>query len=437
MEPPRIAVLGAAGLIGFALARDMMRRGFPVQALARRFTRAQAWALAGDAVPTPLVSLPPDDLARLLADIDIVVNCIGVLQDGPLMDTDAVHRDFAERLSAICAAEPQKLLIQLSVPGAAENDRTAFSISKRKAEGVVALSGAPFIILRPGFVIAPAAFGGSALMRALAAMPLRFAPREASAPFATIGIGDICETVARTAARWETGERAWRESWDLMEERPGRVGDILETFRAHSGGPKPLFAAPSFLMTVGAWAGDAVAWLGWTPPVRSTAIREMRRGVTGDPSRWIAATGIVPLSAPAVLAAHPATVQEKWFARLYLLKALSLAILVIFWCVSSLIALTAAFSAARDILLHHGFSFPAAHRITLVTSMMDFAIGVLIAFHRTSRFGLIAGIVVSLGYMAGSALIAPELWIEPLGALVKTGPAIVLMLVCLALSDNR
>jgi hypothetical protein len=39
--------------------------------------------------------------------------------------------------------------------------------------------------------------------------------------------------------------------------------------------------------------------------------------------------------------------------------------------------------------------------------------------------------------MVGAALIAPDLWIEPLGALVKTGPAIVLMLVALAILDDR
>jgi hypothetical protein len=50
---------------------------------------------------------------------------------------------------------------------------------------------------------------------------------------------------------------------------------------------------------------------------------------------------------------------------------------------------------------------------------------------------LLAGIVVSLGYMAGAALLAPVLWIEPLGALVKTGPAIVLMIVALLMLDNR
>ena len=48
-----------------------------------------------------------------------------------------------------------------------------------------------------------------------------------------------------------------------------------------------------------------------------------------------------------------------------------------------------------------------------------------------------AGVVVSLGYMVGIAILTPDLWIEPLGALVKTGPAIVLMLVALMTLDNR
>ena len=68
---------------------------------------------------------------------------------------------------------------------------------------------------------------------------------------------------------------------------------------------------------------------------------------------------------------------------------------------------------------------------------MDMSIGVLIAFRRTAAFGLIAGIMASLGYMIGTALLTPDLWIEPLGALVKTGRAIVLMLVALLILDNR
>ena len=67
--------------------------------------------------------------------------------------------------------------------------------------------------------------------------------------------------------------------------------------------------------------------------------------------------------------------------------------------------------------------------------MMD--LGALIAFRRTRAVGLIAVILVSLGYMAGRALWTPDLWIEPLGALVKTGPAIVQMLGALLMLDNR
>jgi DoxX-like family len=72
-----------------------------------------------------------------------------------------------------------------------------------------------------------------------------------------------------------------------------------------------------------------------------------------------------------------------------------------------------------------------------ITSLMDISIGVLIAFRRTCATGLVAGILLSLGYMAGTALLTPDLWVEPLGALVKTGPAIVLMLVALPTLDNR
>jgi hypothetical protein len=49
----------------------------------------------------------------------------------------------------------------------------------------------------------------------------------------------------------------------------------------------------------------------------------------------------------------------------------------------------------------------------------------------------VAGIGVSFFYMAGAAVITPEMWIEPLGALVKTVPAIVLMLVALAIMKDR
>jgi uncharacterized protein YbjT (DUF2867 family) len=431
---PKIAVLGANGLIGNSLALDLKRRGYDIAGYARKFTSAQRFALGASAVEVALLSLSQAGLAELLAGADIVINTLGILQGA---ENRAVHQDFAGQLAAVCAVEPQKLLMHISIPGEAQDDHTAYSLSKREGERAIANSGAPYVILRPGFVIATPAYGGSALLRALAALPLSLSSRDAGAPFAATAILDLCETASLVAARWRGGEKAWCKTWDVMEAMPGTVGDIVTAFRAHNGGPPALLAMPGWMMAPGVIAGDMAAWLGWKPPIRSTAIREMRRGVRGNPQIWMNETGLVPLSANQAVAATPATVQEKWFARLYLLKALAFVILVIFWCVSGTIALTVAFAAARQTLLDHGFSFGVAHGVTIASSLLDISVGLLIAFRRTSSIGLIAGILVSLGYMVGAAVLTPDLWAEPLGALVKTGPAIILMLFCLAILDDR
>jgi uncharacterized membrane protein len=163
----------------------------------------------------------------------------------------------------------------------------------------------------------------------------------------------------------------------------------------------------------------------------------LRRGVTGDPAAWMKATGIVPKSIAEAIGHHAATIQDKWFARLFLIKALVVASLVAFWVISGFIALFISYRAAADILRAHGFPPALVDPVTLGTSLMDMSIGVLIAFRRTCAIGLVAGITASLGYMVGAAVLTPDLWIEPLGALVKTGPAIVLMAVALLTLDSR
>jgi len=72
-----------------------------------------------------------------------------------------------------------------------------------------------------------------------------------------------------------------------------------------------------------------------------------------------------------------------------------------------------------------------------MTSLADIVIGVAIARRASCRAGLIAGIALSLAYMAGAAVIAPALWLDPLGAMVKTGPAILVMVLTLAMLDDR
>ncbi|MCA6111746.1 SDR family oxidoreductase [Bradyrhizobium cenepequi] len=438
MSDCKILVLGASGLIGRVVTDDLRARGFPTIGIARRFTHSQK-ANALD-LELPIMALDVAALARLLRDreVDIVVNCLGVLQDGPGSDTGAVHRDFVARLLAGIRDSGRAMrLVHISIPGVAEDDHTSFSVTKREAERLIAASGIPHAILRPGFVVAPAAYGGSAMLRALAALPVDV-PEEAATLFQPIAVEDIATTIAWLAERAIADPAANAVSWDLMQPQPITLGGVIKQFRFSFGTADTLrLRPPAFMIDLGAKLGDLVSQLGWVPPLRSTAIAELRRGVTGDPRGWMAATGIVPKMLAEAVGGRSSTIQDKWFARLFLIKALVIASLALFWVASGFIALFVSYDAAAGILSARNFPPALVGPFTVLTSLMDMSIGVLIAFRRTAAFGLIAGILASLGYMIGTAILMPDLWIEPLGALVKTGPAIVLMLVALLTLDNR
>jgi uncharacterized protein YbjT (DUF2867 family) len=431
----KILVLGASGLIGRFVTDHLRLRGFSVIGAARRLAASQKTHALD--LELPVMEMTSSALARLLREreIDVVVNCLGVLQDGPGSDTRAVHRDFVERLLLAIKDSGRAIrLIHVSIPGTANEDRTAFSTTKREAERLIAASGVACAILRPGFVVAPAAYGGGAMLRALASLPFDLPAEVRATPFQPVAVEDIAETVAWLATHGD----AKAVSWDLMQPQRISLGGVIDQFRFAFGTADWLrIPLPSFLLDLGAKLGDLANRLGWMPPMRSTAIAELRRGVAGDPAPWMAATGIVPKTIADVVGQRAATIQDKWFARLFLIKPLMIASLALFWILSGFIALVIAFPATRTILVTHGFPAWLVPPFAAVTSLMDMSVGVLIAFRRTCAFGLAAGIVLSLGYMAGTAILTPDLWIEPLGALVKTGPAIVLMLVALLTLDNR
>nr|WP_304363631.1 SDR family oxidoreductase [Jiella sp. LLJ827] len=432
-------ILGASGLIGESVAVWLKERGHRVVPVARRFTAAQRARFGEAATEAPVVDLSEDALCRLLGDsgADIVVNAIGVLQDGPGGGNKDVHARFVDRLlAAIRQLDRPALLVQISMPGSPEDDRTAFSRTKRQAERAITGSALPHVILRPGFVLAPAAFGGSALLRAAAMLPIRFPEELEDRPFRVADVFDIARTIDVLAKDWQAGRRERAESWDIMESGETCVGEMIDHLAARHGGPSGRLRLPAFLLSLGSRAGDFAGLLGWRPPIRSTALAEMRRGVTGDPRPWAAATGIDPASSRDLVRGLSVSVQERWFARLFLLKGLIFPVLAVFWIVSGLIALNA-FDAARQILIDSGFAKPLATFVTLASSLMDIAVGVLVAFRRSAFWGLWAGIAVSLFYMGMAAILTPAMWLEPLGALVKTGPAIVLMLVALAILDER
>ena len=126
----KILVLGASGLIGRFVTDDLRARGFPVVGVARKLSASQKGGVLD--LELPVMSMETATLARLLRDhrIDVVVNCLGVLQDGPGSDTTAVHCDFVARLlQAIRDSDRAIRLVHISIPGTSVEPKYAAAAS--------------------------------------------------------------------------------------------------------------------------------------------------------------------------------------------------------------------------------------------------------------------------------------------------------------------
>jgi hypothetical protein len=220
---------------------------------------------------------------------------------------------------------------------------------------------------------------------------------------------------------------------------PERLGfeDVVQKYRRWLGWPpaRPV-KMPAFGANLMFAAGDAIGALGWRPPIRRTAQREIARGAVGDPAEWMRITGVRPLALDAALAREPASVQERWFARLYLLKPAVLAVLSLFWIVTGLLSLGPA-REAGGVLARAAGAAGLAPSVGLAGGIVDILVGLAIAFRRTARSGLYAALAISIFYLVGGSLLVPGLWADPLGPLLKIFPILTLNIVALAILDDR
>lgn len=428
----RILVLGAYGLIGTACARAAEAAGHEVRRLGRSAAAARLAAPGADWVIADMARMDVADWHAATEGCDAVVNAAGALQDGGRDDLEAVHATAIDRLARALAGRGVRL-VQISAVGASPDADTDFMRSKARGDAHVRAMDGPWVILRPGLVIGPAAYGGTALLRAAAALPV--APRPfACSPVQTVALDDV----ARAAVLGATGAVPPATEADLVEPAPRPLPEVIARLRAWLGLPPPRLALvpPGWTMALAGHVGDALSRLGWRPPLRTTALRVLADGVTGDPAPWRAAGGPDCRPLDATLAALPATVQERWFAKLWPLMPLAVAILSAFWTLSGLIALLRPEAAAR-VLTARGWPDGAAMAVVLGGAVLDVALGLAILWRPAARAACLGMAATAAAYLVGGTLGAPDLWADPLGPLTKVLPAIVLPLLTRALLEDR
>lgn len=430
----RVLVIGGYGLIGREIVRALRLAGHQVTGLGRSAARGRRLApeipwMAGDLARMTR----PEDWAAAVSDIDAVVNASGALQDG-LRDNLALVQDRSIRaLIAACERQGVKRYVQISAPGAHAAAPTAFLRTKAAADAALRSSALDWTILKPGLVIGAGAYGGTALIRMLAALPLVQPVVLASARIQTVSAADVADAVRAALA----GDVASGRDYDLVEAEPHTLLDLVHAVRRWVGreDARWTWRLPRWFAGAIGRLADVAGWLGWRSPLRTTALRALTDGVTGDPGPWMASGGRPMGSLAQTLAALPSTMQERVFGRAQLVYPALLLMLAAFWIASGVIGLVRIDAAAAMIAGKVGEQ--AATGLVGLGSALDLAIGVGLLLRKWVRVAAWASILVSAGYLAAGSFLTPELWADPLGPLVKVFPAIALALAVVALTEER
>ena len=434
MKEHHVLILGAYGLVGFGVAKQLSMEGNNIigfgrcGATAHRVLPDINWVI-GDLRTYSQTR----DWHEALEGITAVVNCSGALQDGPDDDLEVIHHHMVAALAAACAARDIHL-VQISAVGAALGASTRFLSSKARGDAAIRASGVRYNIFRPGLILAPHAYGGTALLRMLAAIPAIQPVAYPGAQIQTVSLSDVSHAVALALS----GAVPEGCECDLVEGQTHSLQDVVTKLRRWLGfgTPRIHMAVPDPVARAISKCADGLAWLGWNSPLRTTGVQVLRDGIKGDPSGWDALHLRKMSSLDQTLGAMHPSAADRLSARLALLTPLIIATLSLFWCLSGLIAL-AGLDQASGVLEDAGWQAALARRSVVFWAVVDLALGVAILIRKFARLACWAMVGTSIFYLISSSVYVPQLWLDPLGPLLKILPAILLALVARVVLENR
>jgi hypothetical protein len=121
----------------------------------------------------------------------------------------------------------------------------------------------------------------------------------------------------------------------------------------------------------------------------------------------------------------PATLQERWFARLYLAMPVMVATLSAFWIATGVVAMVGFEDAVSQLPASLARS-TFAQVVVSFGILLDVALGAAVLYRPFARTACIGMLLLTMVYLLGGTALRPELWLDPLGPYVKALPAMVL-----------
>lgn len=428
----RVLLTGANGFIGAHLTAALIAAGHAVVAAVRNPAALQARFPDIEALAADMNSdTAAEDWRPRLQGVDAVINCTGVLQGGRGQDMEAIHHKAPAALFDACVEAGVKRVVQISAISADAEAGTDYALTKKRGDDHLQALDLDWIVLRPSLIYAEGAYGGTAMLRALAAFPF-VTPLvgQGDQPFRPLHMEDFAATVVHCLQRDDLARKVLEPVGPKLET----LKSIVARYRAWLGRP-PAAALhlPLPLVRLVCRLGDFFG----RGPLSTAALKQIEYGNAGRETGFIDTIGFEPANLARRLQARPAQTQDLWHARLYLLRPLLRGILVILWLASGLLGLAKLESFALPLLTGAGLPVELAMVMAVGTSLLDLVIAGLLTVNWRPRLTGLLQLAVVAGYSAVITWIDPALWTDPFGALLKNLPIMVLVLVQMVLAEER
>jgi uncharacterized protein YbjT (DUF2867 family) len=279
-----VLLTGASGFIGRHIAVALHREGHSVKPVSRRhgvdFGQMQSAA----------------DWRSVLAGVDAVINCAGIIAEQGRRKFDVVHHRAPSALFRACAQFGVGRAIQISALGADQRAFTPYQLSKRGADDVLRALDLDWFVLRPSLVFGLDGYSAKLFLR-MAAWPRIPTIGNGQQKIQPVHVDDVVSAVMHCL-----GERNARQTLDLVGQYPITYLEWLQILRRAQGlRACANFACPASVATVLAQFAPP-----FFPVLNPDTLRMLEAGNWADCGPFRKLLGRMPLAYSSYLSVEPA-----------------------------------------------------------------------------------------------------------------------------------
>ncbi len=415
----RILITGATGFIGSAIANTLQQRGHQIIAGVHRAKRTRLTQ------NTECMQLDfRNDTAESiwqprLIGVDIVINTIGILRETRHASFAALHHLAPQALFRACESSGVKRVIQISALGADGHAESRYHATKKAADDALRTCDLDWSILQPSVVFGPGGASTELFLR-LASLPLMPLVGKGEQRMQPIHIDDLTALVVKLCEQTRTS----RQTIAAVGPMPVTLREMLAAYRQGLRlQPVFVFKTPLLLIRWVARLGD---WLK-VGALSTETLNMLLRGNTASAQTISGILGYAPRPLAEFIQSQHAPAyrlraQWSWLRPLLLMSV------AIMWVVAGIASWLYGRDLGLSLLTKLGFSTNSALSAFQLACGLDVVMG-LVTLLKPSRLLWQIQLGVMVFYTIALTFIAPPLWIDPFGPLIKNLPIAVVLVI--------